>query len=273
MTLAQQNFKKAIAYRKKTNCSLKEAFAHVKCSKVAAIPKKKAAKKVGAYKIVEVGEKASTPPKIVQVKRRLDGTFKSFNTIGAFFDVSVIKDIDQLKKQYFKLAKIYHPDKGGTTVQFQELGKEYDKLLKAILRGSNLTAEQQQNEIEIDDAIKIIIDNIIGIDGLDIELIGKWLWVGSSLFQFTTPTYNLLKSVGLSYIKKGGKPFMVYKGVESKSRGKMSKEDIEKKYGVHKFEAGKGKKIGALKQQEIKNKTKVLAAFKKLTNAINKRPI
>lgn len=30
MTQAQENFKKAIAYRKKTGCSLKEAFAHVK---------------------------------------------------------------------------------------------------------------------------------------------------------------------------------------------------------------------------------------------------
>ena len=55
---AQANFKKAIAYRKKTGCSLKEAFAHVKGSKVTGVkkvtkkvtkkkaaPKKKAAKK------------------------------------------------------------------------------------------------------------------------------------------------------------------------------------------------------------------------------------
>jgi hypothetical protein len=36
---AQANFKKAIAYRKKTGCSLKEAFAHVKSSKVTGLDK------------------------------------------------------------------------------------------------------------------------------------------------------------------------------------------------------------------------------------------
>lgn len=43
---ARQNFKKAIAYRKKTGCTLKQAFAAVKSGKVAAVPKKKAVKKV-----------------------------------------------------------------------------------------------------------------------------------------------------------------------------------------------------------------------------------
>ena len=41
---AQANFKKAIAYRKKTGCSLKEAFEHVKGSKVTGL-KKTAVKK------------------------------------------------------------------------------------------------------------------------------------------------------------------------------------------------------------------------------------
>jgi len=46
---AQANFKKAIAYRKKTGCSLKEAFAHVKKYKVTGV-KKSAVKKKAAVK-------------------------------------------------------------------------------------------------------------------------------------------------------------------------------------------------------------------------------
>jgi hypothetical protein len=265
MTLAQQNFKKAIAYRTKNKCTLKEAFAAVK------------GKVNGLDGVVKKGNKttvlySNNTKKTLEKKQ---GVLFGVKKIGAtsFFDVSVIKEIDQLKKQYFKLAKIYHPDKGGTTSQFQELGKEYDRLLKILLKGSSLTPEQQQNEIDIDEAIKTIIDNIIMVEGIDIELIGKWLWVGSSLGNFTTMTYNLLNSVGLKYIKKGGKPFMVYKGIESKSRGKMSKEDIEKKYGVHKFEPSKNKKIGSVKSDQIKNKIKLVAAFKKLEAALDKRPI
>jgi len=49
---AQANFKKAIEYRKKTGCSLKQAFAHVKGSKVKTptIKKKVAKKKIGVIK-------------------------------------------------------------------------------------------------------------------------------------------------------------------------------------------------------------------------------
>jgi hypothetical protein len=47
---ARENFKKAIAYRKKTGCSLKQAFAYVKGGKVGvvkkAVVKKKAVKKI-----------------------------------------------------------------------------------------------------------------------------------------------------------------------------------------------------------------------------------
>jgi anion-transporting ArsA/GET3 family ATPase len=53
---ARENFKKAIAYRKKTGCSLKQAFAYVKGGKVTrvkkAVAKKKAVKKAAKKKAV-----------------------------------------------------------------------------------------------------------------------------------------------------------------------------------------------------------------------------
>jgi len=193
-----------------------------------------------------------------------------------FFDTTVIKDIDNLKKQYFKLAKIYHPDKGGTTTQFQELGREYDKLLKTLLSGSSLTDEQQKNEIEIDEAIKQIIDTIITFDGLNIELIGKWLWVSNNIENGYIWTIRpQLEAAGLKPIKKGGKWFFIYKGIESKSRGNMSKDEIERKYGVHKVTPKDKKKlglIGAIKPTTAQ-KNKLLKALKRLTKALDKRPI
>jgi len=60
---AKDNFKKAIAYRKKTGCDLKAAFAHVYGKKVGAVkkkavkkaaPKKKAAKKVAKKKLTSI---------------------------------------------------------------------------------------------------------------------------------------------------------------------------------------------------------------------------
>jgi hypothetical protein len=75
MTLAQkkarENFKKAIAYRKKTGCSLKQAFAHVK------------GKKVGATKIIERGEKKNAKvTKVLQRVRSKKGTLKGIKRVG-----------------------------------------------------------------------------------------------------------------------------------------------------------------------------------------------
>lgn len=193
------------------------------------------------------------------------------NKLNGLFDISIINDIDALKKEYYKLAKKYHPDAGGTKEQFQNLQKEYENLLNKLLTGSKLSEEQKANEIILDEAIREIINNIIYLETISVEVIGKWLWIGAaSGYNFDTPTYNALKSAGLSYIKKAGRPFMVYRGIESKSRGNLSMEEIRKKYGSAKFEAGKGRLISGIKKL---NKSKLKSAIKKAIKALDKRPI
>jgi hypothetical protein len=80
---ARENFKKAIEYRKKTGCTLKQAFAYVKGKstviKKKAIPKKVAVKKTAKKKIGVVKKKAAKKPseksilsKIHKVKKDVD---------------------------------------------------------------------------------------------------------------------------------------------------------------------------------------------------------
>jgi hypothetical protein len=290
---AQANFKKAIAYRKKTGCSLKEAFAHVKGNKVTGLDKVvRKGNKTSVLYTKAVKKKAATKKKVTQAvlfgvkkkaaKKKVISTHKDtkshnvnirvmsgYKKLAGLFDISAINDLDQLKKQYFKLVKIYHPDAGGTNEQFIKLKDEYDKLRDQILKGANLSDEEKKNEIVIDEALQTIVDNIINIDDIIIEVIGKWIWVSSKLMGFSNSSYALLKQAGLTYAKKAGKPYMLYKGVESKSRGGMSKEAIEKKYGKTKFEPRKGNKLNGV----IKNKAKILAAFNKLKKGLDKRPI
>jgi hypothetical protein len=64
---AQANFKKAIAYRKKTGCSLKEAFAHVKGNKVTGV-KKAATKKKAVKKSVVKSTHKDTKSHNVNIK-------------------------------------------------------------------------------------------------------------------------------------------------------------------------------------------------------------
>jgi len=210
-----------------------------------------------------LGTKTHKDTKSHNVNIRVVSGIKKLNGL---FDTSIISDIDTLKKEYFKLAKKYHPDAGGTTVQFQNLANEYQELLKKLLAGSKLTNEEQENELILDENIRAVIDQLIGLEGINIELIGKWLWVSGN----TYPVRNEFKKAGLFPLKKDNKFFWVYKGVESKSRGKMSIEQIKNKYGSQKVDIKQMKKISGIK---IKSKIKLLSSLKKLTKAINKRPM
>jgi len=222
--------------------------------------KKKAAKKPSEQSILN---------KIHKVKHEVERLDElQHKHMSGIFDVKIISDLDSLKKQYFKLAKKYHPDAGGTTIQFQQLQAEYDILLKKLLKGSSLNTEQRENEIVIDQAIRDIIDALINIEGLDIDVIGKWLWVGGQ----TYPVRTILKQVGLEFIKKAGVPYWVYKGSESKGRGKMSIEEIKAKYGSHKMEAPKTKKISGFRITATQ-RAKLKRALTKLTKGLDKRPI
>lgn len=267
---AKDNFKKAIAYRKKCGCSLKEAFAHVYGKKVGAIKKKSASKK----KATKKAAKKAAPKKKTSVRNY--GSHKDTNShnvkisvVSGFFDTTVIKDLDTLKKQYFKLSKLYHPDAGGTKEQFQNLQVEYKKLLKNILEGSNLSSDQKKNEIEIDEAIRNIVDSIINLNNINIELIGKWLWISGNTYAVRSE----LKKAGLIYIKKDGISYWVYKGSESRGRGKLTIDEIKKKYGSRVMTSTPQYKIGDINTKNKFNKNKFGINLRKLVKHINKRPI
>lgn len=261
-------------------------------------PKKKVAgwHKGGTFMIEQGEAKPAKANKVVKVTRRKvvkAGTFKNFTRVGAtqhkdtkshnvnirvlsgfskkiagLFDTSVINDIDDLKKEYFKLAKKYHPDAGGTNEQFQTLQNEYDKHLKSLLSGSKLSSEQQANEIELDKALRDAANALAGFSGINIELSGKWLWV-------TGATYLIPKELkAAGFLFAGAKKAWFYKGTESKGRGKMSLEEIKKKYGATKIQPkDTGKKLNGINSIGKVNKTKLAAALKKAAKSLNKRII
>lgn len=227
----------------------------------------------GGTAIIEQNEDKYPKLKNVRVRRvpkndlyEKPGTFKRFTTLSGLFDTAIISDIDSLKKEYFKLAKKYHPDAGGTTAQMQQLVSEYESLLKKLLQGSSLNNEQKANELQLDEAMRAVIDQLIGLEGLDVQIIGKWIWIGGQTYSVR----NELKKAGLIFIKKQGVPYWVYKGVESKGRGDLTIEEIKSKYGAKKVDLPGGLK--KLSGTGI-NKSRLLLNLKKITKSLNKRPI
>lgn len=161
----------------------------------------------------------------------LNGAANPIKGILGFFDNSIIKTLDDLKKEYFRLAKIHHPDKGGSTENFQKLQNEYEKLLNSTLKNSNLSEEDIHNEQVIDEHIRAVLDSVINLEGINIELIGKWIWISGNTF----PLKDQLKALKFIFFKKDNTPYWVFKGAESTGRGKMSLEEIKAKYGATKY--------------------------------------
>ena len=92
---AKDNFKKAIAYRKKTGCTLKQAFAHVYGKKTVGAIKKKAAPKKTAAKKKKAAVKKKAAPKRKAVSLHKDS--KSHNV-----RINVVSGIGKINKNLIK---------------------------------------------------------------------------------------------------------------------------------------------------------------------------
>lgn len=228
----------------------------------------------GSSKFIEYDEKPVKGKTNYRVERHdttllnKGGTFKKFSKIIAgLFDISVLKDIDELKKEYFRLAQIYHPDKGGTTQQFQDLQSEYIKYRNALINGSSLSSEQKTNEMDLDDALMQVVNQISGLVGINIELVGKWIWVSGNTYPIRTE----LKNAGFLFAST--KKMWYYKGTESSGRGNLTMDEIRNKYGSQKIEPKGQNKLSGVGKISTAQKSKLKIALKKVAKALDKRAV
>lgn len=182
-----------------------------------------------------------------------------------YFDVNGISNIDDLKQQYFKNAKRYHPDAGGRKEDFQKMQNEYENLLKRVLSGSELNAEEVKSELELDEAIRNAANAVVSLPGINIELTGKWIWVSGN----TYPVRNELKAAGFQWAPV--KQMWYYKGIESAGRGNLSIDDIRAKYGTKDLKTDMKRLNGIGLTLSTARRKRFYAAIKKAAKAINNR--
>lgn len=107
-----------------------------------------------------------------------------------------IENLEDLKKEYKKLAYKYHPDiKGGSLEMMQKLNAEYDYLSK------ELNKETDKNYSTYSEGLsnfKEVIDKLIKYDDITIEIVGNWLWVSGN----TKPIKEELKELKFFWNKK-----------------------------------------------------------------------
>lgn len=118
--------------------------------------------------------------------------------------VPVPDNVEDLKSIYRKLALENHPDRGGDKVKMQEINAEYTLLFEALkdthkstrpdgpktYQAETATAETPEDFINI-------CNELFKLDGLEVELCGRWLWIGGE----TRRHKDRLKALGCKWSK------------------------------------------------------------------------
>jgi hypothetical protein len=149
---AKEKFLKAIAYRKKTGVSLKEAFAHVYGKKVGAVKKKAAPKKKAAVKKAAPKKKAAVKKaavkKVAQVKAApAKTTVKKYNSITT---------VSGVKKAAAKKVTGSHKDTKSHNVNIRVVSG-YEKYSSSVLDELNFLSNKISEMEILRDRIKLNI--------------------------------------------------------------------------------------------------------------------
>ena len=157
------------------------------------------------------------------------------------------KTLEDLKKQYKKLAIKHHPDMGGSTVDMQQINAEYEKLF-AKLKDVHQTKDgefytSRTATTETASEFMDVIERLIHMDGIQIEVCGSWLWVTGD----TKPHKDELKKLSFRWSSNKSAWYFHRDGYKKRSNRSLSLDEIRGYYGseVVDTEAGRKNKISA----------------------------
>lgn len=150
-----------------------------------------------------------------------------------------VETLEELRKQYKELLKQYHPDNpSGSTEATQAINTEYDSLFKVLKdrHESKGTTEHTDSKTEYnnmkydfseDAKLREVLQSIITMPGINIEIIGCWIWVDGNTYEHK----DRLKEIGFKWAREKKKWYFHTEAFRKKSHKKLSIEDIRNYYG------------------------------------------
>ena len=160
-----------------------------------------------------------------------------------------INTLEELRKQYKELLKKFHPDNpNGSTESAQEINAEYDKLFqilkdkhdsKADSQGYKSSYEDMRYNFEEDEKLREILSKIITFTGINIEIIGNWIWIGGDTYSYK----DEVKAMGFKWAREKKKWYFHTEAFRKKSHKKLSIDDIRNYYGSTEVETEGRKRL------------------------------
>lgn len=104
---------------------------------------------------------------------------------------------DECKKRYRELCKQLHPDNGGNEAEFKEMQAQFTTAFEQVKHFTrNMNGEKYEKHTEeMPEEFMNAMNAIIHLVGLEIEVCGRWIWVGGNTREYTTQ----LKEAGFFY--------------------------------------------------------------------------
>lgn len=152
------------------------------------------------------------------------------------------KSIEEAKELYKKLCRQHHPDlceDANATEVMQQINEQFTRVFETLKNKHRTdaqqdnTAEQNTNGADTTTAAEFmeIINSLIHLDGITIDLVGRWIWLGGETFKHK----DTIKKLGFMWANK--KKMWYWHKAEDvcKSRKNLSIEEIKNKYGCQSF--------------------------------------
>lgn len=158
-----------------------------------------------------------------------------------------VQTLDELRKQYKDLLKKYHPDNGGSEEETKAINVEYERLFR-ILKDSHSRQQADTSEskssnnkssydnmkydFEEDSLLREMLQKVIYFSDITIEIIGSWLWISGSTYQYRKE----LKELGFKFASQKKRWYWHSESYRKKSNKKLSMDDIRNYYGSTEIE-------------------------------------
>ena len=142
------------------------------------------------------------------------------------------KTFEELKSMYRKLAVQYHPDRGGDAEAMKSVNNEYDELFPKLKDTHQTKAGEiytaKHPTAETSEHFKILINELMKMDGIVVEVIGCFVWVTGN----TKPNKDKLKELKFQWHSKKYAWYLKPEDYKKRSRRDYDLDEIREMYGT-----------------------------------------
>lgn len=132
---------------------------------------------------------------------------------------------EDVKHAYRQAAMKYHPDRNPAGAEMMKVVNAAYDVLKDY--SGEIAQAAPTDAGSYPDALNAALNAVFGLDGLDIEICGAWVWIDGN-------TYNhraALKDAGFRFASKKKRWYFRPEDWRSSSRGNFTMDEIREKHG------------------------------------------